>query len=194
MSAGFYWYVSWLPPFVIITTILSWFDYANHVKVTCLHFSEVMRLQTVTFGRKTPACGYWWVLLRFFVFVLFNHTNPQSLFAECRVLKTSYSRATRQSGSKSPSSTRRSKSPATGEKNERDESFNFINKKRFVQIWANARGTFTCIYLYLVVQLYAAIQHETTPALFFCANSSHYYSQAGHTLYNFLKFELIESV
>lgn len=91
--------------------------------------------------------------MRFFVFVLFNHTNPQSLFAECRVLKTSYSRATRQSGSKSPSSTRRSKSPATGEKNERDESFNFMNKKRFVQIWANARGTFTCIYLYLVVQL-----------------------------------------
>lgn len=33
--------------------------------------------------------------------------------SECRVLKTSYSRATRQSGSKSPSSTRRSKSPAT---------------------------------------------------------------------------------
>ncbi|XP_077333146.1 serine/threonine-protein kinase DCLK2 isoform X4 [Lithobates pipiens] len=33
--------------------------------------------------------------------------------SECRVLKTSYSRSTRQSGSKSPSSTRRSKSPAT---------------------------------------------------------------------------------
>ncbi|XP_072262001.1 serine/threonine-protein kinase DCLK2 isoform X1 [Pyxicephalus adspersus] len=32
---------------------------------------------------------------------------------ECRVLKTSYSRSARQSGSKSPSSTRRSKSPAT---------------------------------------------------------------------------------
>ncbi|XP_040187820.1 serine/threonine-protein kinase DCLK2 isoform X2 [Rana temporaria] len=33
--------------------------------------------------------------------------------SECRVLKTSYSRGTRQSGSKSPSSTRHSKSPAT---------------------------------------------------------------------------------